>query len=178
LNPPNRSIHRSLRPLKADAFGTGRWWYDGEPMRPEQVEIYTDEDFAEDGRLKRYDSRSKLSPLPPSTTRKEMAVRIDNIRAKWLELAEPRPEFLEWATEELKPDLFRELATAALVARTPTVRQGAIRTLLEFTKAKPKQAFEVSTISQEPAEPQELMAVFSQVFGIPVLELEKLIKPN
>ena len=178
MNPPNRSVHRNLRPLKADAFGTSRWWYDGEPMRPEQVEIYTDEDFAEDGRLKYYTMRGKVSPLLPSTTPQELAAKLDGIRAKWLELAEPRPEFLEWATEALKPDLFRELATAALAARTPTVRQGAIRTLLEFTKAKPKQAFEVSTISQEPAEPQELMAVFSQVFGIPVAKLERMIKPN
>ena len=132
-------------------------------MRPEQVEIYTDEDFAEDGRLKHYTTRDKCSPLLPSTTPKELTAKLDGIRAKWLELTEPRPEFLEWATEALKPDLFRELATAALAARTPTVRQGAIRTLLEFTKAKPKQAFEVSTVSQEPAEPQELIGIQSGI---------------
>lgn len=148
-------------------------------MRPEEAARYQPEDFMPDGRLKlskfRQGWQQRRAPVLSSD---ELQERQNKVWDDWTALPEPRPDYLEWAANQFKRDLFNELLSSALTGRTDSQRSIGIRTLLEFTKSKPKQQLEVSSAVLQPAAPQELMEAFSQIFRIPIVELEKLISPN
>ena len=63
----------------------------------------------------------------------------DELEAEYKALPEPKPDYLEWASSQMRPAIFRELLTRALSGKGDMARIRAISTILEFTKSKPKQ---------------------------------------
>lgn len=55
-----------------------------------------------------------------------------------------KPDYLQWAAEHSRPQIFEELYHQAVGARHPVARVKACSTLLEFTKTKPKRELELS----------------------------------
>ena len=65
--------------------------------------------------------------------------RCEALEAEYAKLPDPKPEYLEWASAKMRPELFRALFKTATTSSKGATAVRAIATLLEFTKSKPKQ---------------------------------------
>jgi hypothetical protein len=106
----------------------------------------------------------------------------EKLKAEYDAIPEPKPEYLEWASERSRPQLFEELYRQAVSAKQGIARIKAISTILEFTKSKPKQELEVSRADFS-GELPDLFRQLAQLGGIPSEAVEALItsyleKPN
>lgn len=96
------------------------------------------------------------------------------LRDRYASLPEPKPEYLVWASEQSRPQLFDELFRQATRADNPMARVKAISTILEFTKSKPKTELEV--IQKDfSGELPDLFRQLAQLAGVPPEAIETFV---
>lgn len=143
------------------------WWFNGSPMTPEQAKDFPAADFMPDGRLKLAKFRIgwRQKRLPVSTNEPDLREQQEERWQEYQELTEPRPDYMEWAAQRSRREMFDELEVIARLGRTSSERSRAIGTILEFTKMRPKQQHELSQAPEpvHPMTPEELLEFALQV---------------
>jgi len=96
---------------------------------------------------------------------------LQALRDEYAAITGDKPDYLQWAAEKSRVELFEELYRQVKGDKDRSVRGRAISTILEFTKNKPKHAIEFIS-SELSGEIPELFRQLSKLAGVPTEAIE------
>ena len=169
------------------------WLYDGTPVTPELqakleqeqnvvFKVHPDGDILPDGiHLKPpriWRNRRNKRHYTPTVFDEETLRKVQAKRWKeYLELPEPRPDYMEYAAQQSRRAQFEQLETVAFTSKKSSYKLKAIATILEFSKRKPKQEVDISQKQDiQPLTPEKAVDYLCALVGVSRDKFDKFLK--
>jgi hypothetical protein len=174
----------NLKPLQEDKHGTGHWNFSGKNLSKEEMKNFAEEDFMPDGRLKLPKFRRKWrksTVMQAVETDEQFNAKWEKWQDEWEQLdPNNRPRFGTWLIDTKEDALVKPLFRILTDSGRKSEIRGAINTLWEHFKTKPKTQVEVSEGTQDFGEikPEELLRNLMEFMGYSYEKFERFLATN